>query len=95
MKECSDYGQIDQGGGDREEAHIYEHTQWQFYNRVPVPPQRKDFITLSQTLLRIHWLGYPQFSLTIVMYYNTDMVISAQGHSYNILYQEQQVYNYW
>jgi len=27
MKECSAYGQIDQGGGDREEAHIYEHTQ--------------------------------------------------------------------
>jgi len=27
MKECSAYGQIDQGGGDREEAHIYEHAQ--------------------------------------------------------------------
>jgi len=27
MKECSAYGQIDQGGGDREESHIYEHTQ--------------------------------------------------------------------
>jgi len=27
MKECSAYGQIDQGGGDREEAHTYEHTQ--------------------------------------------------------------------
>jgi len=28
MKECSAYGQIDQGGSDREESHIYEHTQW-------------------------------------------------------------------
>ena len=30
MKECSAYGQIDQGGGDKEGAHIYEHTQWRF-----------------------------------------------------------------
>ena len=27
LKECSAYGQIDQGGGEREEPHIYEHTQ--------------------------------------------------------------------
>ena len=27
LKECSTYGQIDQGGGEREENYIYEHTQ--------------------------------------------------------------------
>ena len=27
IKERSAYGQIDQGGGEREEPHIYEHTQ--------------------------------------------------------------------
>ena len=27
LKECSAYGQIDQGGGEREEPHIYEHPQ--------------------------------------------------------------------
>ena len=27
LKECSAYGQIDQGGGDKEETHIYEHPQ--------------------------------------------------------------------
>ena len=28
LKECSAYGQIDQGGGEREEPHIYELPQW-------------------------------------------------------------------
>jgi len=27
LKECSAYGEIDQGGGKREEAYIYEHPQ--------------------------------------------------------------------
>ena len=27
LKEFSAYGQIDQDGGEREEPHIYEHTQ--------------------------------------------------------------------
>ena len=27
LKECSAYGQIDQGGGESEEPHIYEHPQ--------------------------------------------------------------------
>ena len=27
LKECSAYGQIDQGGAEREETHIYEHPQ--------------------------------------------------------------------
>ena len=28
LKECSAYGQVDQGGGEREETDIYEHPQW-------------------------------------------------------------------
>ena len=28
LKECSAYGQIDQGGDEREEPHIYERPQW-------------------------------------------------------------------
>ena len=27
LKECSAYGQVDQGGGEREEPHIYERPQ--------------------------------------------------------------------
>ena len=28
LKECSAYEQIDRGGGEREQPHIYEHPQW-------------------------------------------------------------------